>query len=176
MLKKSLFQTPPLRGLHQNEEILYAKVNLLLCRKRRKSLVAILPEFVSYDNKSRPLFLHVDIVNKIERDHGKIILENLIINANSWDYVVKNVDGNKDKINLIKKIPNTTYFLLIGANRVNGFFIVTHFESRSENIDKLKNLLQRGDFLTSIEEAALSHLQLPHSASASQLDLPGVNS
>lgn len=176
MLKKSVFKTPVLRKLHKNEKVLCKKVNLVLLRKRKKATVAILPDFVSHDNKSRPLFLHVDIVNKIERDHGKIILENFIINANNWDYVVKNVDGNRDKINLIKKIPNTTYFLLIGANRVNGFFTVTHFESRSENTGKLKNLLQRGDFLTFIEEAALSHLQLPHSASASQLDLPGVNS
>lgn len=174
--KKSLFKTSKLRKLNHNEKILCKKVHLLLQGKRRKATIGIVPDFASYDGKSRALILHIDIVNKIEHDHGKIVPENIIINANDWDYVIKNVNGNTDKINLIKIIPNTPYFLTIGANRINGFFIVTHYESRPKTYNTLKNLLRnKGDFLENIERTALLHLQPSHSVTASQLGLSGVN-
>lgn len=175
-MKKSLFKSPVIRELYENEIKQRTKVRLVLLGKRKKAIIAILPELISHDGKSRPLILHKDIVMKIENDHGKIILENLIINANDWDYVIKNVNGNKDKINLIKILPNTPYFLTIGANRFNGFFTVTHYESRPKTDQTLKNLLHnKGDSLVHIERTALPYLQLSHNETASQLGLSGVN-
>jgi hypothetical protein len=175
--KKSLFKSSSIRKLYKNEIVLYTKVNLLLQRKRQKATIAVIPDFVCHDGKSRALILHIDIVNKIEHDHEKIVLENLIINANDWDYIIRNVDNDKDKINLIKMIPDTPYFLTIGANRINGFFVVTHYESRPKTHNTLKNLLHnKGDSLENIERTALPHLQLSHNVTASQLGLSGVNS
>jgi hypothetical protein len=168
IFKKTLFHSPAIRALNNNEKIIYTKVKLVLEGKKKQNTIAILPTYASHDNKSRPLILHTDIVFKIEHGHGNIVLENLIINANNWDYIIKNVDGNKDKINLIKSIPNTSYFLTIGANRINGFFIVTHYESRPKTHNTLKNLLHnKGDSLENTERTALPHLQLSHNETAS---------
>lgn len=175
-MKKSPFKSPPIRELNEIEHKHRSKVHMVLKGKRKKVVIAVLPESISHDGKSRPLILHKDIVLKIQNDHGKIPLENLIINANDWDYAIKNVNGNKYKINLIKVLPNTSYFLTIGANRFNGFFTVTHYESRPKTHQTLKNLLHnKGDSLVHIERTALPHLQLSHNETASQLGLSGVN-
>lgn len=54
----------------------------------------------------------------------------------------------KDKINLIKNIPNSDNFLLIGAVRDNGFYIITHFETEVLQGNELKSLLGRGDLIS----------------------------
>lgn len=160
--KKSLFISPVIRELNTEENYYKQKIELMLVDDLIVCTISLLPSFVSHDGKRRSLILHKNIINKIDKDHGKMILENLIINANNWDYVIKNVEGNIDKINLIKIIPDTPYFLTIGANRVNGYFVVTHYESRPKKINTLKNLLKnKGDSLNHIGETALSHLQLP---------------
>lgn len=168
MSKKSPFISLPIRKLSKVEKSLYKKANLVVKGKVFQIALGTVSSLASYDGRSRPLILHADIIRKIELGHGKIVLENLIISINDWDYILKNVDGNKDKINLIKKIPHTPYFLTVGANRINGFFIVTHYESRPKKHNTLKNLLRnKGDFLENTEEAALSHLQLSRDETAS---------
>lgn len=167
-LKKTLFISPSIRELNSAENYYKEKINLMTKCDLITCVISLLPSFVSQDNKTRPLILHKKIIEKIEKSHGNITFENLIINANNWDYVIRNVEGNIDKINLIKIIPDTSYFLTIGANRVNGYFVVTHYESRPKKINTLKNLLKnKGDSLNHIGEAALSHLQLSQDETAS---------
>jgi hypothetical protein len=160
--KKSEFISKELRELTDTEQYYKYKISSMFKEDLKICTLSLLPAFVSNDNKRRSLILNHSIIKKIERGHGKIIIDNLIINANNWDYVIKNVEGNINKINLIKLIPETTHFLTIGANRINGYFIVTHYESSPKKHSTLKNLLKnKGDSLNHIGEAALSHLQLP---------------
>lgn len=118
--------------------------------------IAMIPSFVSVDGKQRSLLFSKFIADKILRDHGELLPENFVINANDWDGVLINVRSfrngvlespNLGKINLIKKIPNSNNFLLIAAEKQNGFFILTHFETIVENGNQLKSLLGRGDLL-----------------------------
>ena len=160
--KKSAFISNPIRELTATEDYYKQKINSMIAYNTKMCTLALLPSFASNDDKRRSLIFKQEILNKIENDHGKIIVENLVINANNWDYVIKNIEGNKDKINLIKMISNTKHFLTIGANRINGYFVVTHYESSPKKRGTLKNLLKnKGDSLNHIGEAALSHLQLP---------------
>jgi len=153
--KKTIFKyKTSIRKLNKNESIYRQRLKLLIENEVNEVIISILPIFASYDNKIRPLIFDKNILNKIETNHGKIIPENLIINANDWDYVIKNVDGNRDKINLIKMI-NNKHYLTIGVNRFNGFFIVTHYESRPKKINTIKNLLiNKGDSLNRIGGSA----------------------
>lgn len=144
---KTQFKSPQIRDLKPEEQVSLQKVNAVLNGTSKTEIIAHTPDFVSNDGKERPLVFSSEIANKI-KSHGNLIPENLVLNANDWDYAIKNVDGNPDKINLIKKIPNSDNFLVIGANRDNGYFTVTHFEYSSKNGQELKNLLQnKGDAL-----------------------------
>ena len=53
-----------------------------------------------------------------------------------------------DKINLIKTIPNSENYLLIAANRDNGFYAVTHFETETSDHINLQRLLGRGSVVS----------------------------
>lgn len=153
--KKTIFKyNKNIRKLNKNESIYMQRLKLLIDDELDEIIISILPIFASYDYKIRPLIFNKNILHKIEVNHGKIIPENLIINANDWDYIIKNVDGNRDKINLIKMI-NDRHYITIGANRFNGFFVVTHYESRPKKINTIKNLLiNKGDSLNRIGGAA----------------------
>lgn len=148
---KTQFKSGQIRDLKSEEQSSLQKVKAVLDGKSKTEVIAHTPGFVSFDGKERPLILSSDIKNKITNDHGKISAENLVINANDWDAVLKNVkspDGKKinpDKINLIKKIPGSNNVLVIAANRDNGFFTVTHYELISDSGNELKSLLGRGD-------------------------------
>ena len=142
---KSIFITKKLRDLAGSEVLFYEKLNSIFNGTLDEAIVGQIPHFVSKDNESRPLILTKSIIQKIETDHGKIVPENLIINANDWDYVIRSVDGNEDKINLFKKIPDSSNILIIGANRINGYFMLTYYEVLTRNPEKLKDLLKRGD-------------------------------
>jgi hypothetical protein len=153
--KKTIFKNVIIRTLNEQEEYYKNKLELLNNENIEESVLAILPTFISNDGKVRPLILNKQIVKKIKTGHGEFILENIILTANDFDFVIKNVDGNKDKINLIKLIPKSPHFLTIGANRINGFFTVTYYESRPKKINTIKNLLQnKGDSLNHIGGAA----------------------
>lgn len=62
---------------------------------------------------------------------------------NQPDYIIKNVDGKADKINIIKKIEWTNDFVLIGADRQNGYFILSNYEVKSRNSKRLIKSLSR---------------------------------
>lgn len=144
---KSKFVTPAIRLVEKNEMSVLQKINDVVSGKFKKEAIARIPTFVSFDGRERPLIFSSETSKKVNQ-HGEIIPDNLLFTANDWDYAIKNIDGNKDKINLIKQIPNSDNFLVIGANRDNGYFIVTHFEYVSKTGKELKNLLKkRGDVL-----------------------------
>ena len=44
-------------------------------------------------------------------------------------------------------MPGTNNYFLIAANRYNGYYIVTHFETEAYNPKNLKRLLERGNVL-----------------------------
>lgn len=155
---KTVFTSPQIRPLTQQENGSLQSINSVLKGESKQANIANVPGFISQDGKSRPLILDGSIVNnKIIPKHGNIIPENLSINANDWDGALKNVRSfengvlgspNPDKINLIKKIPGSDNVLLIGADRQNGFFVLTHYEIKPINGNEIKSLLGRGDLIS----------------------------
>jgi hypothetical protein len=144
---KTKFTSIQIRPLSENEQKYRLTVEKILDKTKDDGFIAIIPKFVSADCKSKMILIKRYIIDKITFDHGSILVENLIINANDWDIVLKNVDGNMDKINLIKLFPDSSNYLVIGANRDNGYFLVTHYEVIADAGNELKSLLGRGDSL-----------------------------
>lgn len=130
--------------LNKKENKFLLNINKIIHNKSNLEIIGYVDNKLSYDNKKRPLYLSIDIINKITLDHGNICFENMIINAHRWDLGLMYNYENIDKINLIKLIPESNNYILIAANRNNGFFIVTHFETVSKDNKNLKRLLGRG--------------------------------
>lgn len=149
------FTTPAIRQLTESEKPILQKVNSVLEGKSSHEVIGDTPGFVSADGKERPIIFSKASADKIQSTHGKPSPENLVINANDWDGVLKNVKPQsgsasaQDKVNFLKKIPGTDNILLIGANRDNGFYIVTHYEIVPKAGNEIKSLLGRGDLLSS---------------------------
>ena len=97
---------------------------------------------VAYDGKERPAIFSQAIQNKIVWDHW-LDKANLLATVNQPDYIIKNVDGKADKINIIKKIEWTNDFVLIAADRQNGYFILSNYEVKSRNSKRLIKSLSR---------------------------------
>ena len=152
--KKSSFISKQIRPLNKMEMIYLYRLNQVINHKSDKESIAYLPCDVSHDNKIRQLIISREIIDKIESDHGPICAENMIINAHEWDYVLMYLYNDIEKINLIKRIPNSFNYLLIAANRDNGFFVVTFFETKSMNDKNLKRLLKRGDVINRVSSVA----------------------
>ena len=152
--KKSLFISKKIGRLNSKEKRYYKRLQKILHKESLIETIGYIPGILSYDNKQRPLVLSREIVDKIESDHGPICPENMIININDWEYATTNVLGNPDKINLIKKIPNSDNYLLVAAIRINGFFVLTHFETEAKNGTNLKRLLDRGSVLNRVSSIA----------------------
>jgi hypothetical protein len=117
-------------------------------------IIGYIPNHVSEDEKFKPMVLSLVILNKIQIDHDNICPENIILNIDEWDFYITNVDNKPDRINLIKIIPDSDNYLLIAANRDNGYYIVTHFETESKNGNNLKRLLKRGNVLNRVSSVA----------------------
>lgn len=145
--KNSIFLSGQIRELSYTELCYIRDLEALLSKRSEQAIIAFLPTHFSVDQKLRPLILHTDIVYKIEAKHGKINPENLLINAHDWNIAIKNLDSNPLKINLIKSIPESDNFLLIGAIQDNGYYVLTHFEVESLKGNELKSLLGRGDVI-----------------------------
>ena len=154
MKEKTKIITKQIRKLNLIEENILKKINKVSSDQKSVVILRYLPGFISFDKKSRPLIFSKIIYDKI-KNHGKLIPENLAINVNDWDIVITNVrpfvnnvlqKPNLNKINLIKIIPNSNNYLLIGADRQNGYFVLTHYEVEG---NELKSLLGRGNPLTS---------------------------
>lgn len=145
--EKSLFKSAQIRLLFDGEQVLARELAVFAEDDRSEISLALLPGIISFDLKPRFLFIAKEILNKILSDHGMFTIENLIITLADWDYVLQNVKGDPDRINLIKKIPNSNNFFVVGAKRINGFFMLTYFEYSSKYGNELKNLLEKGDAL-----------------------------
>jgi hypothetical protein len=143
--KKSPFISKQIRELNTQEIFFCENIKKVLCDKSEAETIGYASKSLSCDGKERPFILSREIVDKIESDHGAICPENMIINVFDWDYATTNVLGNPDKINLIKSIPDSNNYLLIAAIRINGFFMLTHFETETKGDINLKRLLKRGN-------------------------------
>jgi hypothetical protein len=144
---KTYFVSLQIRELTKEERLALDVVRDVLCGRADREVIGKIPACLSIDNKDRPLVLDKSIVNKIRGDHGNIVAENLVINVHDWDFGIKNMDKDPDKITLVKTIPSSQNYLIAGAKRDNGFFMVTHFEVITKFPRKLKHLLKRGDVL-----------------------------
>lgn len=154
-MKKSQFTSKIITNLKAEQSFFCERAKVLLKRESVLETLVFLPGKLSKDGKVRPLVLSLEIVDKIQSDHGNIIPENLICNAHDWEFATIDMDNNPDKINLIKLIPETDNYLLIAANRDNGFYTVTHFETQTTNNRNLKRLLNRGNVLNRVPSVCL---------------------
>src|ERR1035437_9393147 len=145
---KTCFVSLQIRELTKEERKALDVVRNVLCGRVDREVIGKIPACLSLDGKDRPLVLDKYIVDKIRKDHGNIVAENLVINVYDWDFGIKNMDKDPDKITMVKTIPDSQNYLIAGAKRDNGFFMVTHFEVVSEEGgNQLKSLLGRGDIL-----------------------------
>lgn len=144
--KRSLFISETLRELNHTElSFLAAAETVIHFSHVDEVTIGYASSHFSEDNKPRPIILRKKAVEKIEFKHGEINIQNLLINIHDWDIGIKNMDYIKEKINLIKRIPNSDNFLLVSAYRENGFYVLTHFETEVLEGNELKSLLGRGD-------------------------------
>lgn len=142
---KSIFTNTQNFTLLSDEQKYYERVISVLNNHSQSEIVGSISGNLSDDGKERPLVLSREIVNKIQGDHGSILPNNFLANVHRWEYATTCVNGNPDKINLIKEIPGSNNYFLIAANRYNGYYIVTHFETEAHNPKNLKRLLKRGN-------------------------------
>lgn len=145
MYKKSQFQNKSIRELTKTELKYLKGAENILDLNIDKVIISEVPKQLSDDCVSRPLILTKQTVTKITNKHGKINPVNLLINANDWDIAIMNMDKISGKICLIKKIPGSENILLIAALRVNGYFVLSHYEVEVLKDNQLKSLLGRGD-------------------------------
>lgn len=151
---KTQFISGKIRELLINEQVSLRTVVSVLFGTTKIGRIAVVPSFASGDLRERPLIFSKFIAAKIFKGHGEFLPENFVINANDWDGLLRNVSdtvtGSKDqdRINLLKKIPCSRNYLLIAANKDNGFFVVSHFETIDGNGNKLKSLLGRGELFS----------------------------
>jgi hypothetical protein len=159
---KTHFVSFQIRELVKEERLALDVVRDVLCGRVTRDVIGKIPACLSTDNKDRPLVLDGSIVDKIRRDHGNIVAENLVINVHDWDFGIKNMDRNTDRITLVKKVPSSQNYLIVGANRDNGFFMVTHFEVIPRSQEELKRLLKRGDVLNRFGGTPSEKSDSPH--------------
>lgn len=156
----SKFVSGQIRELRATEKQSLANVQSVLNGEKAADTIADVPGFLSADGKVRELIFGDVAMRKVQANgkHGSMIPENMVINANDWDAALKNIrsfdengvlgERNQDKINLIKRVPGGN-FLIIGADRQNGFYMLTHYEVTEAGSNKLKSLLGRGDLVAS---------------------------
>ncbi len=148
-MKSSKFKSGLFRKLNNDEYVYYVNFVMLLFGFIKKAAVGSVSGEISKDKKLRNIFLHQNILDKIFNKHGVFDIENVITTITDWNFIIKNIDKNQDRINIIKLI-NSTHYYVLGAIRENGYFILTYFEVEIFSGNELKSLLGRGDFLTRI--------------------------
>ena len=97
---------------------------------------------VTYDGKERPAIFSKEIKEKIARDHW-LDKENMLWTLDKPDYIIKNMDGDPNRINLIRKIQWTNDYVLLSADRSNGFFILTNYEIHNNNPNRMLSSINR---------------------------------
>lgn len=152
VLKNKKWQTQhqtlsALRNLDKTEKEIKASMHKVIHGKLEKTNIVTIDGKVTFDGKPRNLYFSQRNVKDFETNHGKYSIDNFIITARSPKYILKNVDNNPDKINLIKPISWTNNYFVIGANRDNGYFVATYFEVVRNTDTSLKTLLWRGEIV-----------------------------
>ncbi|MBU6426728.1 hypothetical protein KGQ27_00595 [Patescibacteria group bacterium] len=110
---------------------------------------------VLLDKGSKPIPVVFNRYNfkKILWHHGYFRSINIVVTANEFEegVYIKGVDGRPDKINLIKNTDGGCY--IIGANRFNGYGVVTFFEQcePSQKQQYLASMRKRGTPLQVLE-------------------------
>jgi hypothetical protein len=87
------------------------------------------------------IVLNRDNVQNINQKHGAVPSENLVLTINKPDHVVffpNAGKGNRDMINFVRELPGGEN-IIVGAIRVNGFAIVTAYETSRQNLSSLVN-------------------------------------
>lgn len=97
---------------------------------------------VAFDWKERPAIFSAEIKEKIERDHW-IDKANMLWTLEKPDYIIKNMNWDTNRINIIRRIPWTNNFVLLAADRSNWFFVVTNYETHNNTNNRMKNELKR---------------------------------
>jgi hypothetical protein len=81
------------------------------------------------------------LYNHIFKDHWELNINNFLETVNNPTKLLKDViiDWVPDEniINLYKKIPWTKDILLVGAEKRNWFFVVTHFKIENGDLEKI---------------------------------------
>jgi len=89
---------------------------------------AVLSHVAPTDAKTFPVMFNRKNFRKIVRDHGYFNSADMVVTANEFEngIFLKGVEGKPDKVNLFKDTEGGCFF--IGANRFNGYGVVTFFE------------------------------------------------
>jgi hypothetical protein len=93
-------------------------------------------EAVPKDPRERPMIFSFEKFKKIFQKHGQFSPENLLETINNPTFAFRNVRNettqsyDEDKINILKRIPGSNNFWVVGAERNNGFFFLTNVEVR----------------------------------------------
>lgn len=104
------------------------------------------------DGKERPLILTEGILWHTFASHWAFSKKNLLETANNPNYIIVNYWNVEGQINLIKKLPNTSDFLIIWAKRQNGSFMTTHFQKITGNKNALENYLKKWESVITLEK------------------------
>lgn len=166
--KKSIFVTGAIRKIRSSEFRMFRLITKVVSGKAQE---VVLGKVLGIS-----IILSSQVTTKIIQDHGVFLTENLIVSLKDWEYIIKNVNGNNNKVNFIKKIPNSYGYFTIGANKIRDkLFLVTFYETTTINPEKLKNLLRnKGDALDRNGRAVVPSFATASNEDASQLDLSGV--
>ena len=114
---------------------------------------AVLSHIVLDDSKAVPVMFNRYNFKKILRFHGYFNAADIVVTANEFEegLFIKGEDGKRDKINLIKNTDKGCF--VIGANKINGFGVVTFFEQYNSKQKQryLASMRKRGMSFRSLE-------------------------
>lgn len=121
---------------------------------------AVLSRVTPTDSKTIPVMFNRKNFRKIIMDHGYFNSADIVVTANEFEngIFIKGVDGKPDKINLVKDTEGGCY--VIGANRFNGYGVVTFFEQYDERQKQqyLAAIKKRGMLFRSLEGGGSSSI------------------
>jgi hypothetical protein len=116
---------------------------------------------VTLDNsKTFPVMFNRKNFRKILRDHGYFNSADIVVTANEFEegIFLKGIEGKPDKINLFKDTEGGCF--VIGANRFNGYGVVTFFEQYDADQKRqyLATIRKRGMPFRSLEGGGSSSI------------------
>ncbi|MCX6718985.1 MAG: hypothetical protein NTZ38_01250 [Candidatus Taylorbacteria bacterium] len=110
-------------------------------------------------SKDIPVMFNRYNFKKIIRSHGYFNSADIVVTANEYDegVFIKGTEEKPDKVNLVKKTDSGCF--VIGANRFNGYGVVTFFEqyNKAEAKQYLDSLRSRGVAFELWEDGSTLH-------------------